>query len=92
MEERIIAEVGGGEAKEGVGRLEAMFLQVDKRAGELDEALVEGVIGTVTLGEPEFFEDVVGFVKESAVETIEIAEVVRVEIVTREGFNQCGDF
>ena len=85
MDGGIFAKIGFGEVEQGGGGLEAVFLQMDKCAGKLDEALVEMVVaGPFALCEPEFLENVVGFVEKPAIEAIEIAEVIGREIATGE--------
>ena len=63
-----------------VVRVEMLLLQVDKRAGDLDQPLVKERVAVAAL-EPEVFEDVVRLVVAARVEAREVARVVRVERV-----------
>jgi len=62
----------------GMGGALVLLLQMDEGAGELDEALEEGVVAAFGL-EPEVLEDVVRLVVALGIEAGEIALVVRVE-------------
>ncbi len=85
-------EIGAGEFEEGHGGRWAIFLEVDEGAGELDEAFVEGAFGSFADGEPEVFKDVVGFVKELAVEVIEVGGEVGIDGAALMMGNHGGDF
>jgi hypothetical protein len=87
----VFFEIGVGKFEEGGGGAEAVFLQVNKGAGELDQAFVEGVIRAAALGEPEFFQDIVRFKIKAAVEAFEITEVVGVEFPPLELLDYCCD-
>jgi len=52
--------------------------QMDEGAGDLDEALEEGVVAVAGL-QPEFFEDIVRLVVLAGIEAVEPCEVARVE-------------
>ena len=80
----IFLQIGVGQFEERGGGAKAVFLQVNERAGELNQSFVEGIIGTAALGQPEFFENIVGLKVEPAVEAFEIAEIVGVEIASLE--------
>src|SRR6185312_12324577 len=60
-------------------------------AGELNQALIKGVIRTAALGEPEFFQDIVGFKIESAIEALEVTQIVGVDVASLKLFNQFRD-
>jgi len=57
-------------------------LEVHEGSGELNQPLVKRVIRTFALREPEFFQHVVGFEVEPAIEAFEIAQVVGVDIAS----------
>jgi hypothetical protein len=63
-----------------------LLLQVNECAGELDEALIVGVIGIPCL-EPEMLKDIVSLVIPLVIETGEIPGIARVEAV---GPGSCG--
>src|SRR5271154_6001765 len=62
-----------------------------ERARELDESLVKISIRAVSVFEPQIFQHIVRLVEKLAVEAVEIAEVMRVEFVSLEGFDHRGD-
>ena len=66
-------------------------LQMHKRASELDQALVKSSVRAVFVLNPDVFEDFVRLVKKLAVETIKIADVMLVELVSLVLFHQRGD-
>jgi hypothetical protein len=68
-----------------------VFLQVDEGAGELDESFVKGVVGAAALRQPQFFEHVVRFKVEPAIEAFEISEVMRVQFLSLELFDDFRD-
>jgi hypothetical protein len=78
-------EVGAREAKKRDGGLEAVFLEMHKRAGELDERFEEVVIRAATFLKPEMFEDIVRFVELLAIEVHEVG-VIRTARATATGF------
>ena len=68
-----------------------MLLQMDKRTRELNEALVEGEVRSLSICQPQFLQHVMRLVEKSAVETLEVAEVVGIQVVTLAPFDQGGD-
>src|SRR5688572_1255512 len=62
-----------------------------ERAGELDQAFVKVVGRLPAVGQPHFFEDIMGFVKEAFVEAGKIAEVMRVAGLSAEALDHRGD-
>ncbi len=68
-----------------------IFLQMHKRAGELNQALVKRAVGAVFVLQPDVFEDFVRLVKKLAIETVKKAGVMPVEFVPLMLFHQCGD-
>ena len=91
VEIRIFLEIGVGEFEKRGGGAKAIFLQMNKCAGELDQSFVEGIIRAVALGEPQFFQHVVRFKIELAIEAFEIAEIMRVKIASLELLDQLCD-
>jgi len=67
-------------------------LQVHEGPRELDETFVEQVIRLTALCKPEFFQNVMRFVKELLVEALEIAEVVRIARFTLASCDQRRNF
>ena len=57
-----------------------MLLQMNEGAGELDQPLVERIVRPRSLREPEFLQDIMGFVKQSTVETLEVAEIAGIQL------------
>ena len=68
-----------------------IFLQMHKRAGELDQTFVKRAVQAVFVLDPDVFEDFMRLVKKLAVETIKIADVMPVEFVSLVLFHQRGD-
>ena len=68
-----------------------VLLQMDKRAGELDEAFVKRTVWTVPLGQPNLFQDFVRLEEKLAVEAREIAQVMGVQVLALELVNDRRD-
>lgn len=68
-------QVGPRQTEEGGGGFEAIFLEMDEGASELDERLEEVVVRAATFLEPEMFEDIVRFVELLAIEVHEIGMI-----------------
>lgn len=81
MDRGIFFEVGEGELKQRDGGLWPAFLHVNKGAGQLDQTLVKGAIRAVFVLKPQMLQHFMGLVKQLAVETLEITEVMRVEFL-----------
>jgi len=60
----------------------ALLLQVNERAGQLDQAFVEGIVRSSSTPKPEFLQNIVSLVIQAFVEAVEIAQIMRVEIVS----------
>src|SRR5688572_15065803 len=60
-------------------------------AGKLDQAFVKVVRRLAAVGQPHFFENIMGFVIEAFVEAGKIAEVMRVAGLPAEALDHCGD-
>ena len=91
MERRVFFEVGPGQLEQRRSRPRPVLLQMHKGAGQLDETLVKGAVGTVFVLEPDVFEDFVGLVKSLAVEQLEIAAVMRIQLPAGELPGHGGD-
>jgi len=63
-----------------------------ERTGQLNQPLEKGAIRSVSVCQPKFFQHVVGFVKESSIETFKITEIPRVQIAAATILDQRGDF
>ncbi len=79
MNTRVFFEVGTGELEQRGGGLRMVSLQMNKRAGQLDQTLVKRAVRTLFVLEPEMFQHLVRFVKLLAIETIKIAKIMRVQ-------------
>jgi ParB family chromosome partitioning protein len=88
---RIFFQVSAGELEERGGGAQAVFLQMHERTCELDESLVKISVRAMLVRQPQIFQHVVRLVKKLAVEAVEIAEVMRGEFVSPEGFDHRGD-
>lgn len=75
----IAGEVCVRELKKSGGRAETFLAQMDKRAGELDQPLVEKPIWAVAVSQPQLFEDVVRLEEFAPVETVEVTRVIRAQ-------------
>lgn len=79
MHIRIVSQIRLCEVEEGDRRTKPVLLQMDKRPGQLDQALVEGVIGSgFPASQPEFLQDIVGLEEPLAIEAFEVPRVVRI--------------
>jgi hypothetical protein len=88
---RIFGEIGVREFEQRGGRTQSLLLKMHESARQLDESFVEITIRPAPVREPEFFEDIVRFVKFLPVETIEVAEIVRAQRATLKGCDSLGD-
>lgn len=74
MQRRITPQVGLRQIEEGHGRLEAILLEMDEGSSQLDETLVEGVVGCrLSTCQPEFLQDIMGLVELLPIEAVEKA-------------------
>ena len=67
--ERIFFEVGQGQLEQCRRRTQMIFLQMHKRAGELNQALVKRAVRAVFVLQPDVLEDFVRLVKKLAIES-----------------------
>src|ERR1044071_6475574 len=91
MECGILAQVRAREFEQRRGRLKPLFLQVNESAGQLNQALVKIAVRSFLLRQPHFFKDIVRFVKELAVEAIEVSQVMGIKSLAAKSFNHRGD-
>ena len=91
MQRRIFFEIRLREFEQRGGRSETIFLQMHKRACQLDKTLVKISIHSVTVGQPQMFEDVMRLVKFLLVEQREVAGIARVNAFAGELPRQFGD-
>ena len=68
-------------------RPEPAFLEMNESARQLDESLVKRVVRLTPLSQPEFFQDIVRFIKKLAIETLEVPEIMRVQFPPPESFD-----
>src|ERR1019366_6063177 len=88
---RIFFQVRLRQFEQRGGRTQAAFLQMHKRAGQLDETFVKISIRALTVGQPQIFQHVVRLIKKAAVEAVEIAEIMRVQFLSPKGFDHRGN-
>ena len=91
MNARIFFEIGEGEFEQRGGGLRMVSLQMDERAGQLNQPLVKRAVRAVLVAEPEMFQHLVGLVKKLLVETMEIAEIMRIQFLPVMIGNHFGD-
>ena len=88
----ILPEIGLREFEQRRRRTQPFLLEVNIRACQLDQTFVKIPIRPGLVCEPEFFQNIVGFVKFLAVEAIEITQVMRVASAPGKSRNPFGDF
>ena len=84
---RVFFEVGARQLEQRGGGAQAVFLQMYKGAGQLDEALVKIPIGTVFIRKPQIFKDIVRLIKKLAIEAVKITEVMGSEFLSLKRLN-----
>src|SRR5437016_1190981 len=92
MNHGIATEIRLSQAEQGDGRLAPLFLEMNERAGQLDQAFVKQIVCLAALGQPQFFQDFVGFEKKVTVKAFEIAQVMGVKSLVLYGADQLGNF
>ena len=88
---RIFFQVGFCELEQRGGGAQPVFLQMHERARKLYQAFVKITVRAVLVRQPQIFQHVVRLVKKPAVEAVEVAEIMRVEFPSTEGFDHRGD-
>ena len=91
MDARIFFQIRLRQLEQRGGWTQPVFLQMHECARQLDEALVKISVRAVAVGQPQILEHIVRLVKKLAVEAVEIAEVMRVQFLSPEGFDHRGD-
>lgn len=92
MNAGILAEIGLGEFEQGGRRTQPFLLEMDIRACQLDQTFVKISIGPVAVGEPEFLQNIMSFIKLLPIETIKIPQVMRVVTGPGKSRDPFGDF
>lgn len=92
MGARIFGKIGARQLEQRSGGTQPLFLQVDKRAGKLNQAFVKISIRAMPIRQPKFFQNIVRFVELLSVEAIEVAEIVCAEFATLKGRDALSDF
>jgi len=92
VQSRIARQVGSRFLKKGCRRTKPILLQMNKRAGQLDQSLVKPAIGAMASRQPQFLEHIVCFVEQSAVETFKKAEIVGGQFTVLATLNQGCNF
>jgi len=82
VEGGIFIEIGQGEFEQGGGGLRVVSLQVHKRAGQLDQPFEKIAVRATAVAEPEVLQHFMGLIKKLMIETVEIAEIMRVQFLT----------
>jgi hypothetical protein len=88
MHLRVSAQIRFGEFQERGRRLKPLFLDVDERTGELDQAFVEIPIRPLAVFEPKIFQDLMRLEEELSVETIEKRQVTGVSFAPAKRLRQ----
>src|SRR5437899_643308 len=88
MNAGIVFEVASGQFKQSSGRTEAVFLQMNEGARELNKSFVEEVIRLVSLRQPKFLQHVMRLVKKPFVKAFKETEIMRVILLSLATFNQ----
>ena len=92
VDRREFLEIGMGELEERCRGSGAAFLEMDERAGQLNQRLVEQAPRLAPFGQPEFFQNFVRLVKHLAVEAFEERQVMGVQISAAAVLDQRRDF
>ena len=59
----IFLQIRLGEFEQSCRRAKAVLLQVNESARQLDHSLVKGMVRTLPIGQPEFFQNIMRFVE-----------------------------
>ena len=91
MAGRVFAQVGLRQFVESCRRARPVFLQVNKRAGQLDQSLVKITVAAMFVLKPDMLQHIVRFIKFLLVEELKISRVVRIERTRPELVGHGGD-
>ena len=80
-----------GQLEESQGRTGPVVLEVDKRARQLDQALVKCAIRTGPLRQPQFFQHFVGFEEALPVEALEVTQIMSIQGPSLKGPGEGGN-
>ena len=75
----ILPQIGSSQFKKGSGRRQPILLKMNERACQLDQPLIEEIIGLAPLFQPQLLEDVMGFIKSLVIEIFKIAQVMSIQ-------------
>jgi hypothetical protein len=75
---RELLQVGLGQIEERERRTGPVLLEVDERARQLDQALIECAIRVAAPEQPQFFQHLMGLEEALAVEALEVTEVMSI--------------
>ena len=87
MQSRIFFQIRIRQLKQRRRWAEPIFLQMYKRARELDKPLVKGIVRPFAIGQPQFFQYIVRLKIKLAIEALEISEIMRVQFPSFELLN-----
>lgn len=79
VEGRILREIGLSQFKKRGCRTQPFFAQMNKCARQLNQPLVKRPVRSVSVGQPKLFEHIMRFKELSAIEALEIAQVIWAE-------------
>jgi hypothetical protein len=86
------SQIGLSQSEQRSRWSQAILLQVNERASELDESFVKRVIWPPALREPEFFQDVVRFEEQALIETFEVPQVMCIQGLPAKLLDHARDF
>ena len=89
---RVFKQIILGEPEESGGGAKAVFLEMHKGSSQLNQPLVKGIVGALTLRQPEFLKHIVGLEEKLPVETLEIPKIMRIQLPAAEPVNHRGNF
>ncbi len=88
---RIFSQVRLSEFENGSRGPQPILLQMYEGAGQLNQTFVKISVRTEALPKPKLFQNVVRFVKAPLIETLEIAEVMGIQVFSPAAFDQRGN-
>ena len=62
-----------------------------KGARQLDQALVKIPVGPPFVGQPQILEDIMRLIKQLAIETVKISEIMRIQVPALKRLDHAGD-
>jgi len=82
MRSRILLQIRLSELEQRSRRTQPVFLQMNERPGQLNEALEKISVRPPPIRQPQLFEHIVSLVEQLVVKTIEVTEIVRIELLS----------